>query len=70
MGMGRPTPQLGTAIRAAVQFFAPVGRGGGAVNVCAVARAALKSRESDNENFIVEMQASKLKSFFFATTHF
>ena len=41
-GMRGLTLQLGTAIRANLQFFATVGRGGGAVTVCTVARAALK----------------------------
>lgn len=55
-GRDELTPQEGTAIRAAVQFFDPVGIGRGAVAVCAVASAALKSMQMATENFIVKIQ--------------
>lgn len=50
---GGLTPHEGTARRAAVQFFDPDGRGGAAVSVCAVARAALSSIVERIENFMV-----------------
>lgn len=50
----RLTPQVGTASRAEVQFFAPVGRGGRAVDVCAAASAALKRMRNGDENFMMK----------------
>jgi hypothetical protein len=51
---GGLTPQVGTAIRAEVQFFAPVGSGGGAVVVCDATSAALRRTNSGEENCMMK----------------
>jgi hypothetical protein len=50
------TPHEGTASRADVQFFAPVGRGGRAVRVCAVTSPALNRNDAIVENFMMNME--------------
>ena len=52
-GEGDLTPQVGTAIRAEVQFFAPISE---AVVVCAVASAVLERRKFVGKNFMMKNQ--------------
>lgn len=53
---GDLTPQVGAAIRAEVQFFAPISEAGGAVVVCAVASAVLERRKFVGKNFMMKNQ--------------
>lgn len=53
-GKGKLTPQVGTASRADVQFFAPVRRAGGAVIVCDEVSAALITANTNCVNFMLE----------------
>jgi hypothetical protein len=57
-------PQEGTAIRAEVQFFAPVGKTGGAVMVCAVASAVLER----SKNCWKELHDEKSSTIYFFQT--
>jgi hypothetical protein len=63
-GEGGLRPQVGTAIHAEVQLFAPVGKAGGAVMVCAFACAALERRKFVGKNFMMKTQVQ----FFFSNT--
>jgi hypothetical protein len=63
-GEGGFTPQVGTAIRAEVQFFALVSEAGGAVMICAVESAVLERRKFVGKNFMMK----NLVQFFFSNT--
>ena len=63
---GDLTPQVGAAIRAEVQFFAPISEAGGAVVVCAVASAALER----SKNCWKELHDEKSSTVFFQTQLF